>query len=306
METEVKPVTENPNFRAELLARLGLPANAGPGHIEAAYRSSVAMLDRLPADQQGWASGQRAELDAIRSLLMEASAAASPTAPTRSGVAAGATSQDPAPATEVGTPTVATSRRRVVVAMVSGLAVVAVAAVGFSFLHSKDAVPGITGTPTNTASASPAASLNMGQVAALMQKIAANPKDTASLMSLSGMYFDSGDYATSSHFSQEVLKLAPKNDTAWVALGAAQFNLGKNADAKVSWDKAIAINPGNANAFYDLGFYYLSGAKPDVAMVRTEWLKVVAIDPTSALAKNVQTHLASLSSPSASATAAGK
>ena len=170
------------------------------------------------------------------------------------------------------------------------------------------AVPGIAGTPTNTANPSASPTLDMAQVAALMQKIATNPKDASSLLGLAGLYFQAGDYANSIHFSQEAVAVTPNNDTAWTALGAAQFNEGKNSDAKTSWQKAIALNPKNAEAHYDLGFYYLSGSTPNVAMVKAEWGKVIAIDPNSAIAKTVKTHLASLSSTAAtpSPTTSGK
>ena len=160
-------------------------------------------------------------------------------------------------------------------------------------------IPGISGTPTTAASASASANaLDMAKVGALMQKITANPKDSASLAQLSDIYFQAGDYKNSAVFSQKVLAITPKDDMAWVALGAAQFNQSQQADAKASWLKAVGINPKNAEAHYDLGFLYLSGDKPDNAAAKKEWAAVIAIDPKSDLAKTVQTHLASLNSAS--------
>ncbi len=289
MDQQQAPAVMSSQMRGELLARLGLPANAGPGHIEAAYRSSIAILERLPAEQQEWATGQRAELDAIRSLLADQAPAVSPLA---SPLASTLTAESPSGA-PLG------SRRRIIMASVGALLIVIIGAAGFALLHNNSAVPGITGTPTNTSSPSASASLDMAQVAALMTKIAANPKDVTSLLGLAGQYFQAADYANATHFAQEATAAAPKNDTAWVALGAAQFNAGNNTAAKVSWDKAVAINPKNAEAHYDLGFYYLSGASPDMAKVKSEWQLVVAIDPKSDLAKTVQTHLTSLSSATA-------
>ena len=134
-----------------------------------------------------------------------------------------------------------------------------------------------------------------------MQKITANPKDTASLGELANIYFQAGDYKNSALFSQKVVAIDPKNDSAWVALGAAQFNAVDQVSAQKSWEKAIAINPKNAEAHYDLGFLYLSSDKPDMAKAKKEWNTVIAIDPKSDLAKTVQTHLTSLNSPSPSA-----
>ena len=293
----------NPALRTELLTRLGLPANAGVGHVEAAYRSAVSLLDRLPDSQQTWATGQRAELDAIRSLLIEDLAAVPAAVRSGSPGRPGATNAgelDSARQLTVGR----RSRRRLIVAGLVTLLVVGGGGTAFAMMHSNGAVPGISGTPTNTANPSASPSLDMAQVASLMQKIAANPKDVTSLMALSGLYFQAGDYTNSAHFSQEAVAISPKNDTAWVALGASLFNGGKNADAKNAWDKATAINPKNAEAYYDIGFYYLSGSSPDLAKVRAAWQKVISINPTSDLAKTVATHLSSLNS--ASPTPTGK
>ena len=115
---------------------------------------------------------------------------------------------------------------------------------------------------------------------------------------LANIYFQAGDYKNSQLFSQKVVDANPKIDGAWVALGAAQFNQMNQTDAKTSWLKAIAINPKNAEAHYDLGFLYLSGSTPDMTAAKKEWATVIAIDPKSDIAKTVQTHLAS-PSPSA-------
>jgi tetratricopeptide (TPR) repeat protein len=336
----MSPMTvDDLEMRAELLTRLGLPANAGPGHIEAAYRSAVSLLERLPVEHQDWADGQRAELAAIRSLLLDSTPiastpiastpAAAVRAPSTAPSTAHSTALSTAPSTapsiapsiahsavplaeaQTDTPVAAAapkkSRGRLIAVGAVALVLIIGGAIGFNVMHAA-AVPGITGTPTNTANPSASPTLDMAQVAALMQKITTNPKDTSSLLGLAGLYFQAGDYANSIHFGQEAVAVAPNNDTAWTALGAAQFNQGKNSDAKVSWQKAVALNPKNAEAHYDLGFYYLSGASPNLTMVRAEWGKVIAINPNSDIAKTVKTHLASLSSAAAtpSPTTSGK
>ena len=56
---------------------------------------------------------------------------------------------------------------------------------------------------------------------------------------------------------------------------------------------------------YDLGFLYMSQTPPDLVNQKIEWAKVVAIDPTSDLAKSVSTHIKG-TKPSASATQSAK
>jgi Flp pilus assembly protein TadD len=186
-----------------------------------------------------------------------------------------------------------------------GAAALLVAGGAFAFhtMSSSAQVPGITGKPDTTTASASSTPLDPAKVGALMQKISSNPKDTAALSALADMYFQSGDYTSSATFSQKLAAVDPKNVSAWVGLGAAQFNLGKAADAEKTWLTAVSVDPKNAEAHYDLGFLYLSAAKPDIAKVQSEWQKVIAIDPTSDIAKTVQTHLKSLASAAPSSAA---
>jgi len=273
---------EGADLRAELLSRLGLPADATGADVSAAHRAAKNLLDHAPEGQRVWAQEQLADVEAVTSLLADLGPA-------------------PVAASPVATATVATVRRKPskVVWIAGGLVLLAGAAFGFHQMAGSS-VPGITGAPTDTASAS-APALDQAKVGALMQKITANPKDTSALGELANVYFQAGDYKNSALFSQKVVEINPKIDGAWVALGAAQFNQLDQAGAKASWLKAIAINPKNAEAHYDLGFLYLSGDKPDKAAAKKEWATVIAIDPKSDIAKTVQTHLDSLNSPAPSA-----
>ena len=261
------------DLRTELLGRLGLPADATDADVAAAHRAARALLDHAPEGQREWAQEQLADVEAVASLLADMEPVGA--APAVPGAA---------------------RRRPSKLAWVAAVVVLAAGAV-FGF-HSMSAsgVPGIDGAPDPTGSSSPA--IDQARVGALMQKISANPKDTASLGELANIYFQAGDYQNSVVFSKKVVAIDPKNDSAWVALGAAQFNMVDQVNAKASWLKAIAINPKNAEAHYDLGFLYLSSDKPDTAAAKKEWATVIAIDPKSDLAKTVQTHLSSLSSAS--------
>lgn len=167
-------------------------------------------------------------------------------------------------------------------------------------------VPGINGQPTNQPSQA-AAQIDQTKVADLMKKISANPKDAASYQALGDIYFQAGQYQTASEWDQKVLGIDPNNVTGLLSDGAAQFNLGNADKAQTDWQKVIALNPKQAEAYYDLGFLYLSKNPPDMTKVKAMWQKVVEIDPTSDVAKTVQQHLKSLSSSAPSSSApAGK
>lgn len=271
-QTEQITTVDAEAVRTELLSRLGLPADATDRDVETLRRAALSLVDHAPEAQRAWAVDHLAEIEAVQSLLAETA----DVEPTAGDVA-------PRPA------------RSRVAWVVAALVLVVGGAFGVHLMTSNSGVPGIDGAPdTSTPSAS--ATLDMAQVGALMQKISADPKDVKSYAALASLYFTAGDYKNSAQFSQKVTALEPTNVTGWIGLGAAQFNQGDTTGAEKSWLKAVAADPKNAEAHYDLGFLYMSGDKPDLAKTKAEWEKVVAIDPSSELAKTVKTHLASLAS----------
>jgi len=177
---------------------------------------------------------------------------------------------------------------------------------------SSGSVPSIDTTAplTNDGAATPAASaapaVDQAQVAALMQKISADPKDVKSLRDLGNIYYSSNDFKNAQIFYEKVVAVTPKDDDAWVAVGAAAFNQGDNAKAKSAWEQAIAVNPKNPEAHYDLGFAYLAQKTPDNEKAKAEWQTVIDLDPNSDWAKDAKSmlsqHLSGSAAPSASAT----
>ena len=174
------------------------------------------------------------------------------------------------------------------------LLVVAVV-LGVYWMGKSPAVPGISGTPTNAATTAaavpPQSPVDQAKVAALMKKISANPKDIASLQGSATSTSPPPTTRTHRRGSRRSSAVDPKNQVALLALGAAQFNLGNAAEAKKQWLVAAGLYPKNAEVHYDLGFLYMSATPPDKANMTAEWKKVIAIDPNSALAKTVATHI---------------
>jgi tetratricopeptide (TPR) repeat protein len=302
--------------RQELLGRLGLRADANDQDIETAHNGLVDFLELAPHEVKSWATARSTDVDEAFALLsgpeqnlVPAAATAVATAPegldeTPQPIAV---STAPAPA-PTSAPARATAGRRwpqrthLVWAILPLLVVAIVLGVYWS---GRDAVPGITGTPTNTTTTAPAAGptavpVDQAKVGALMAKISANPKDLASLQSLGNIYFAANDYKNASTWEQKILAVDPKNQVALLSLGAAQFNLGNAAEAKKQWLVAAGLYPKNAEVHYDLGFLYMSATPPDSVNRDAEWKKVIAIDPNSELAKTVATHI---QAPSAAPTA---
>ena len=90
--------------------------------------------------------------------------------------------------------------------------------------------------------------------------------------------------------------VGPDGPEPLLALGAATFNNNDNMGAEKYWKQALALDPNNVEAHYDLGFLYLNSVPPDMAGVQREWGEVVRLAPGTDVANSVQTHLAALAS----------
>lgn len=198
----------------------------------------------------------------------------------------------------VATPPASVGRWKWVAILASGaLALVLVFgfAVPFVFNMGSATTNGGGGTPQPSASAT---TVDMQQVAQLMTKLQANPKDTATLQALGDAYYKGGDYTQAGQFYDQVLAIDPKSITALLARGACYFNANDLASAEKSWKLVVSIDPKNQEAHYDLGFLYLNQPSPNWDGVQREWKTVIAIDSTTQLAQTVQQHLDSLAASS--------
>jgi cytochrome c-type biogenesis protein CcmH/NrfG len=309
-------------FERRLLAGLGLDAGASNEQLEFAHDEVVRYVEAAPTALRAWSRQQLAAIDEAYALLsgprgdlIEAAAAANATAlvaaqtattpsAVRSPAAGKVNAASPAAAPRGGLLGAIRSIPRIVVAAVGVVAVGAVIVVVYNI--GAPAAAGVaTGTPAPQASAA-APAVDAAQVSALMQKLAANPNDVATLQALGDLYWAAKDYETARTWMEKVVALEPANVAALLALGAAQFNTGDQASAEANWRKVLTLDTKNAEAHYDLGFMYFTQNPPDVAKVKAEWNQFVALSPDSELVKYVTAHLASLEgSPAPSAAASG-
>jgi len=320
-------------YRHELLGRLGLRADASDQDVESAHNGLIEFLELAPHEVKSWAETQVADVDEAFALLsgpekdlvpptalatraLDGAAEASPAVSTAAPGGPAVPAQLAAPATPV-PPARASSWLPAALAgnkplrkKIAGAAVaVIVVGIGFAvYFNNGSDVPGISGTPTGqqtqASGGSTAAPLDQAKVAALMKKISANPKDTVSLLALGDAYFASADYKNASLWEQKVLDLDPKNQNALLSLGAAYYNQGDMAKAEKPWLVAAGLYPKLATVHNNLGFLYMSKTPAENAKAIVEFNKVLAIDPKSADAQTVLTHLKSLQNPAPTATAA--
>ena len=287
----------------DMLARLGLPEEAGPEEIEAAYSDLVAFLESAPHDLRSWAKTNIAAADEAYAILSDPSASTAPFHSLAPGVETPAGAVKPpksnaprARAQNLQAPAVPVKRwrrlgpvARLAIALGALLGTLAVGYVVYASDVPK--VPGLTGTP---APESTAAALDTARIATLMQTIQADPSNVAALQELADIYFNAGDYTTSADWENKILVINPDDVTAHLALGAAEYNLGDSINAESNWRRVLVLDPQNVEAHYDLGFMYFSADPPDVAQTIAEWQQVVAIAPDSQIAQTVSTHLTTL------------
>jgi tetratricopeptide (TPR) repeat protein len=102
---------------------------------------------------------------------------------------------------------------------------------------------------------------------------------------------EDGDTAAYIAELRDTVDAEPSDIDARLKLGAALFNVSDLDGAKEQWDAVLALDPDQAIAWYNLGFFHMSSDPPDWDAVRASWQKVLEIDPTSSMAATVQTHL---------------
>jgi cytochrome c-type biogenesis protein CcmH/NrfG len=273
--------TDPADARGGLLARFGLDVTADDQEVETTYDQIVEYLDEAPGDIRGWADRRQQEADRIFALL---------TAPeTELATPARTPAARPAVTVETDPQTLPSSTNKMLLGIIAVLVTVGV--VFGVYWVGRPTVPDVSAaaSPTATAAPSAAPTIDTAQLAALTEKVKADPKDVASLQKIVDLYFTANDWTSAKAAAQKVLDADPKNEQAFVSLGAASYNGGDNAAAEKVWKQGLVLFPKNPELHYDLGFLYMTNG--DNAKMRTEWAKVVELAPGSELAKTVQSQV---------------
>lgn len=282
--------TSPAHVKTDLLARLGLDPAADDQAVESAHEHIVEFLEEAPDDIRGWADRRQQEVDRIFALLTgpesDLRALGRPSMPART--TAGAAAAAPAQPNRT---------NRLLIGLV---AVLVMAGVVFGvYWMGKPSVPDISSAQAAQQSAT-APVVDQAKLAELTKKVAANPKDVASLQAIADVYFNGQDWANAKKYAQQVLDVDPKNAQGLISLGAASYNGGDQKAAEQAWKTGVQLFPKNAELHYDLGFLYMTTGRSD--LMKAEWAKVVEIDPNGQLAKTVQSQVGTVTKPSATPT----
>lgn len=251
---------------AELLAALGLPADATPDQIRDAAERVRALAEPPTEDDGTYADPERVETG------------------------------EPAPAPRAKAGTSASQRK-------SPLRLLAAAALLLGMGWAVYTLGDTSGLPEGHPSVSQSAAaveatLDEVKVAELTARIDADPSDTASVRALAEEYFRVGRYADSALWQARIVERAPDDVDARLILGVAYFNDGQLDAAEAQWTRAAELAPTSPDPWYNLGFLFLSRNPPDYERVESAWRKVIQLAPDSDIARTAQNHLERLASPS--------
>lgn len=249
---------------------LGLPSDATAHDVARTREALSSYLDAAPPELAGWAARQRD--------LGSASSTGRAHAP---GLRA---------------------LRPVLIVLLIAAVVVGVYRIGGGGAQ-EAATPSAASGPGSSVSVRP---VDQAKVDDLTAKVNADPQDVASLESLGDLCFGAGEYAKAAEWKERVVTARPSDPDARLTLGVARFNGGDLAAAEKQWLEVLRLDPKKAEAYYDLGFLYMSQDPPRMDKAEASWAKVSELAPGSQMAKTVEGHVASLRRSATGGTPTGR
>ncbi len=110
-----------------------------------------------------------------------------------------------------------------------------------------------------------------------LQQIKKAPKDASAYLALGGAYRRAGRYEEAAETYKKLVVLEPNNSTAHVSLGAVYMDLKRPDGAEREFRKAVRLNASDPAAHYNLGNYYLAKGRRDDAL--SEFRRATELTP---------------------------
>ncbi len=122
----------------------------------------------------------------------------------------------------------------------------------------------------------------------LLTQLQSNPNDVETVIKLGNLYYDSRAYTQAIQYYEKALSIQPKNADVRTDLGTAYWYTGDPDKAIASFEKALAIRPNHPGTLFNLGIVKWQGKKdPKGAVVA--WEKLLETNPNYAQKDQVQT-----------------
>ncbi|MBI4202924.1 MAG: tetratricopeptide repeat protein [Chloroflexi bacterium] len=129
------------------------------------------------------------------------------------------------------------------------------------------------------------------RVAELEAAILRDPTDKAALFELGEIYVTAEDWSMVIYWHGRVLEVDPADTHSLNDVALANYYLGRYAEARATWDRALELDPGDPLLHYALAFFLLNSPPYDWGLARTHFQQVTALAPDSSLAQSALSHV---------------
>jgi cytochrome c-type biogenesis protein CcmH/NrfG len=149
------------------------------------------------------------------------------------------------------------------------------------------------------------------QAAQLLEKLKANPNDSALLTQVAAIYHGSHQFKEAAGYYEKALQADPKNVSLRTKLASSLYRSGDVDGAIAQLKEGLRYDPGDANSLFNLGMISLQG-KGDGKGALAAWQKLLKSNPQMSAERKAEVQklmadvLTSLGDPTAAKGAASR
>jgi tetratricopeptide (TPR) repeat protein len=122
--------------------------------------------------------------------------------------------------------------------------------------------------------------LDQARVDQLTSSINSNPKDTTAIVQLANVYFDAERFADAITWYEKAIALDPQNADVSTDLGVSYYYTNRTEEALKRFEDSLRIDPKHTKTLLNKGIVLAFG-KEDLKSAAVEWQKVVDLAPES-------------------------